>query len=216
VLVGDSDIEEGIAEMLDCTYVEHPNMPLSNKWQAGVKRARDFDPNAIMICGSDSWHTRNWLQVSIKQLKKGFDLVGTTFFYTCRAYPGKELKIVQRRYVGKRALEPVGSGRVISKRILDKFDWKLFPDGKKSGLDKPSYDKLIRYGGRVSIVYQDIKVIGIKSTWDTLNPWKETFKSKGPVRFLKKINKPKRFLKVYFDRAVYDLLEVVPTLIIGE
>jgi hypothetical protein len=216
VLVGDSDLEEGVADMLDCTYVEHPNMPLSDKWQAGVKKARELEPDAIMICGSDSWHTRNWTKCAVKQLEKGFDLMGTTFFYTCRAYPGRLLKIVQRRYVGKRALEPVGSGRVISSRILNKINWKLFPEGKRSGLDKPSYDMIVNNKGRVALIYQDIKVIGIKSTWDTLNPWKDTFKSSQTVRFIKEIAKPKYFLSANFDRAVHDLIEVVPNLIIGE
>jgi len=214
VLVGDSIIEKRIAKNTNCKYVRHDNMPLSNKWQSGVDYARKLNPDAIVICGSDSWYTSNWVKRCSKYIDKGFDLVGTTFFHTCKAYPKEMLRIVQRRYVGKRALEPVGSGRVISSKILDKFNWKLFPSGLESGLDKPSYDKIVEYGGKTKLINDGIKVLGIKSTWDTLNPWKENFRSKPPVRVMKEFNNPKKWLDDFFDVAVEDLLDIIPELII--
>jgi len=214
VLIGDSKIEKNVAKKTGCKYVTYHNTPLSDKWQAGVDYARKLKPDAIMICGSDSWHTNNWTKRCATLISKGFDLVGTTFFYTCKSYPNKELRIVARRYVGKRAVEPVGSGRIISSRILDEFDWQLFPKGLRSGLDKPSYDKILDYGGKVEIIYHDIKVMGIKSNWDTLNPWKDNFRSRLPVRFLNEVENPKIWLKRNFDEAVKDLVDVTPKLII--
>lgn len=214
VLVGDSELEKNIAKKTDCLYVNHNNMPLSDKWQSGVNYTRTLKPDAIMICGSDSWHTNNWTKRIVPLINKGADLVGTTFFHTCKAYPDQKLEIVQRRYVGKRSLEPIGSGRVISAKILDKFNWKLFPKNLLKGLDKPSYDKIIEYGGKVEIIYHDIKILGIKSNWETLNAWNDNFRNKFPVKFLKKINNPKLWLQKHFDVAVKDLLDVVPTLII--
>jgi len=214
VLVGDSIIERDIAKKTDCKYVSHSNMPLSDKWQAGVDFARELNPDSIVICGSDSWYTNNWIKRCAKHITEGYDLVGTIFFNTCKAYPNEKLRIIQRRYVGKRALEPVGSGRAISARILDKFNWKLFPVGLKSGLDKPSYDKIVEYGGKIKIVNHDIKGLGIKSTWDTLNPWKDNFRSKPPIRIIKEFSNPENWLDRFFDRAVKDLIDIIPKIII--
>jgi len=214
VLVGDSNLEKKVAHKTNSRYVNHDNMPLSDKWQSGVDYARTLKPDAIMICGSDSWHTNNWTLRCAKLIDKGSDLVGTTFFHTCKAYPNEKLRIVQRRYVGKRAMEPVGSGRIISARILDELDWELFPEGLRCGLDKPCYDKIIQRGGKVDLIYNDIKVLGVKSTWDTLNPWKENFKSKLPVKFLREFDNPKEWLDKFFDRAAKDLKQIIPKLII--
>ena len=44
---------EKIAEGAGFEYIEHPNFPLSKKWDNGIKYARKFDPDAILIVGSD-------------------------------------------------------------------------------------------------------------------------------------------------------------------
>jgi len=212
VVVGDSSIEQMVAQKTGCKYVSHANMPLSDKWQAGVDYAKNLSADAIMICGSDSWYTNNWIKRCAKSINQGFDLVGTVFFHTCKAYPNQKLRIIQRRYVGRRAQEPVGGGRVISARILNKFNWKLFPVGLKSGLDKPSYDKIVEYGGKIELINNDIKGLGIKSTWDTLNPWKDDFKTKPPIRFIREIDNPKEWLNKFFDSAAKDLMNIIPNI----
>jgi hypothetical protein len=164
-----------------------------------------------MILGSDTWLNPTWAEICYKQIHAGFDVVGLNRWYSCNAVPGKKLEIVQRYY--KRmpaAKQPVGGGRMISRRILEKLDWKLYP-AQKSALDSHSFKRLMRVGARVKILNQveELKVMGVKSTWPTLNSFKR-IKNAPRLGRLPDVDNPKEFIEETFPGGIDALKRAVP------
>jgi len=62
-------------------YVEHPNAPLSYKWNAGVRAAEAYRPDAVVIVGSDAFLSANLLPTYAEKLSQGFDFFGFRDLY---------------------------------------------------------------------------------------------------------------------------------------
>ena len=172
LVVGDSEVEEAIADRTNSLYQSSKNQPLGRKWQAGISAARQRAPDAILILGSDTWLSKKWIELCAEQLEKGYDVVGKNRWYTCHAMPEEQVEIIQRGYVTLQAREhPVGGGRLISSRILECLNWDLYPATATSALDTRSFYRLKEHGASFMLLNdnEELKVMGIKSTWQTLN-----------------------------------------------
>jgi len=213
LIVGDSGCEPKIAADTGCICLKHKNKPLGKKWQAGVNRARALAPDAVMICGSDSWLTPRWCETAIPFLKKGHDLIGINMFHACKVYPKQKVRIIRRAYQGKRIGIPMGSGRIFSKKILDALDWKIFPINQNSGMDIFSYKKVIKQKGRIRIVHSDdMKILAVKSTWKCINSWNHYIESKKNKEFTD-IKEPKVWLNQNFPGSIKALTRVVDNIV---
>lgn len=111
------------------TGIEHsqPNNPLSNKWQGGLDAFYSMsDPDAVIIVGSDDLITPAWIDACRKLLEQGAEYIymDGAFFYdapTGRMVWGYT--------------EQQGLGRCISRSLLDRMNWQLWPAGHDRGLD---------------------------------------------------------------------------------
>jgi len=216
LIVGDSKLERTVAEKTNCFYIEHSNKPLGEKWQAGIDHARTLNPDAVMICGSDSWLTHRWVETSIPYLIDGCDLVGINMFHACRIYPKKKVRIIRRAYQNNRVNIPMGSGRIFSKDILNKLDWKLFPILKNTGMDIFSFKRVKEHEGKIKIVEsKDMKILTIKSTWESINSWKVYVRS-NKNRVLSDIKRPRLWLPQHFPGSVEALQRVVKNIKWGD
>lgn len=214
VTVGSTNIDKDSASKAGVEYLQHPNRPLSNKWQAGIYYARKYDPDAIMICGSDAWLTTNWCEVAHKYILDGFDMVGKRDFYTSYVVPGQKLAIIGRTY--KTRKDPVGSGRLISKNILDKLDWSLYPTGLNSCMDGASYKRLKAQNFKLKVItdYDDMVVMSIKSPlWETITSYNHVRDNPMFVS-LSKIGDKRQWLDKYFPNAVSDFEDIAPGIVI--
>lgn len=216
IIVGSDRIDYEVAERTGVEYLQHENMPLSNKWQYGINYARQFEPDAILINGSDSWLTTNWCAETKDLLHQGYDLIGKTQFYSCKVNPNEKIQVVHRTYKSRQ--DPVGAGRLISKDILDRLDWKWFPAGRRTGLDGTSFKNMKRRCPDAEVKYindmQDVLVMGVKSTtWDTINPFR--FVMSDP-QFTKagEVEDPKLWLENVFPGSLSIFKELVPGVII--
>lgn len=211
LVVGDSSAEKEVAQNCGCHYIEHTNKPLSKKWQAGVTAAKKMDPDAIMVCGSDSWLTPKWCEI-VFPYTKTHDLVGINHFYACKAFPEEAVKIINREYKGRRANLPVGSGRMFSKRILEKIDWTIYPGNQNRSLDGVSYRNVMKHNGKILVLPdKELKVLAIKSTWDSLNSWEKYINSNNNIRH-PDIENPKKWLETNFPNSIEALNRVVSNL----
>lgn len=180
VLVGDSNVEKDIAVETQCIYLQTKNQPLGRKWQLGVTKARTIKNHGIMICGSDGWISSNWLQKLTPYLRE-YDLIGKNRAYI---YNIDTQELLYRGYRKDRAQYPIGSGRIISRRILDKMNWSIFPVNKKSGMDTFSTKKIIRNNGKIFIYpKEDIFIFGLKGNYETINPFQKTKQSNNMEAF---------------------------------
>jgi len=97
----------------------YPNLPLSDKFNYGVRMAGNHDPDAVMIVGSDNLISPEYF----KELKYywaygyGYTAPSGTYFFN-----GHECRYV-RSTVG------CGAGRVLSKEILNKCNWQPYEAG---------------------------------------------------------------------------------------
>lgn len=133
IMVGDSCAEAEIADETGCEYVQYPNRPLSSKWQAGIWRAGDYNPDAVLIIGSDVWLTPNWCETYLSYLGE-YDVVGSSEWYILHL--GKEnIRIAHHSYKGPRSIEPIGMGRMYSRAAMRRMGWVLYRERKNSRAD---------------------------------------------------------------------------------
>ena len=209
-IVGDSYIEEDIANDTNVNFIKHPNLPLSKKMQYGINQIRKYNPDGILICGSDSWITTTWVEKFCPYLNK-YDLIGKSVFYTLEVNKNSNARILGRGY--NQIWAPVGTGRIISKRILDKIDWKAYIGIKNTGLDTLCLKNITKAGGRLKVFIEtqhpDEIVLSLKSnSWDVLTPFEKIKKSKN-LRKLPDIENINLWLKRFFPGQIEELKKIV-------
>jgi hypothetical protein len=117
-----------IAERNGFKYLEHENLPLSKKWDSGVAFTRQFEPDAIIIVGSDDIIDANLLISLIKKIDQGRLVVGIQDLYiydksgkTLNYWPGYGEE-------DHRNGETIGLSRMISRNLLERVDFSLWPN----------------------------------------------------------------------------------------
>lgn len=141
-----------------------PNNPLGAKWQHAVDKARDLDPDLLVITGSDDVLIAD--EAKLLQALDGYDMAGPRSFL---AFDGKQH--YQCRY-RKHVDMPIGGGRVYRRSLLDKMRWKLFDTGRDRWLDEQGYYGAMRHGARVLCedVIPGLQVVALKGEWPQKNP----------------------------------------------
>lgn len=132
--------QETMAREAGAEYLNVPNRPLGRKFNATLQAARPYQPDAVLIMGSDDVFceriARAYLPFFIET-----PYVGLEDFYF---YHTKD-----RRFgywggyeTARRKGEPAGGGRVVPAGHLDHLDWKLWSDGKDHGMDHSAFQRL--------------------------------------------------------------------------
>ena len=145
-----------------------PNNPLGSKWQFGVDQAREFDPNPLIICGSDDILSRDFINNSLKKIAGGWDMVGLTEWYT---FDEVNNRLYKMKYKGPNQFTPIGSGKCISKSLLEKMSYKLFDMSASKKLDDMTFAKAKINRAKV-FLNGDLYVMAVKGNWHSMNPVK--------------------------------------------
>ena len=124
-----------LAANAEFIYSEHPNMPLSRKWNRALSMARSADVDAVLIVGSDDWISLPLLRRYGQLLCDGHDYVGIVDMYLIDART-KRCKKFNGYPKGPRRNETLGLGRMVDRSLLEQHHWKLWPDGLNRGLDR--------------------------------------------------------------------------------
>jgi len=151
ILVGDSEVEANIAKEVGCEYIQHPNHPLARKWQAGVQRAGDLNPDAVLILGSDTWFTPTWCEIGLRKMQEGYHVVGRSNFYIMHLMQDK-VEIIHRGYKGVRAKRPAGIGRMISCEGMQELGWVLFKERTSRHCDTVAMRAILAANLRCALV----------------------------------------------------------------
>ena len=216
IVVGSSAYDAETAAIADVVYTEHRNRPLSNKFQHCVNVARQYDPDALFITGSDSWATSTMCEVFADHMAKGADLVGKIHSYSCKANPGEKLEILGHKY--KTRKDPIGGGRLFSRKALDLLDWQLYRSGLEQTLDSHSYKKLMQGVSDTKVVIVDDHPeafsMDIKSsTWPNIDTF-DMIKNSGGSLLIKNVTKPEKWIEEKFPGSLGILKSVVPGVVI--
>lgn len=135
-------------------YLEHPNQPLSDKWQAGLDFARSFDFDALVILGSDDFICEGSFRFYSKQVSKGALFLG---FQDCYLHDFSTQKTIYWKGYGAagvpqsqphRVGETIGLGRVLRRELLEFMDFDLWKGmNANKSLDGIMKNKIIEKTG---------------------------------------------------------------------
>jgi hypothetical protein len=124
-----------LAESCGWDYIETPNAPLTYKHTALFQAARERNPDAVLLIGSDDLLSTNLINYYQKNYSAEADyLLGLKDLYF---YSAKTKKAIHHLgFIGNKIDFTIGCGRIFSRKLLDKIDWKPWGDEKTNrGLD---------------------------------------------------------------------------------
>lgn len=200
LLVGHEKQVEQIAKEYKCHYLFHDNTKLGQKWNAGFQYAKHLNPDAVLFVGSSDWVSDNWVSETMPLLKD-YEMVGTLGCYLLDLSTVKPMRLVYWAGYGEgeRATEPIGIGRLISKRALNKMNWSPFDPLKDNSMDWQMWRKVLDNGGTVKIVDQE----SIKSVSISTNLWPQKHQFEQHWKSVLKSDKqePAPFVSKYFPEA---------------
>lgn len=165
VVAGDSAVDKKCVESVGCDYITVPNFPLGRKYQCALAWAKTYDPDAVVILGSDTWLSTKWVEVCADIMATGIELVGRADWHTLKVAPGEQPELYHRKY--RTRVDPVGGGRMIASALLYRIDWDFFPITFNSCLDSESFSRVV--GAVKTKTTEDTAVLGIKGPWPTIN-----------------------------------------------
>jgi hypothetical protein len=122
-------------------YIEIKNDPLASKVNAPVQLAKTINPDYVLCLGSDDIISPGLMKEYEKEMRKGFDFIGVTDFYFYDTVTKKS------SYWGgyrdpRRVGHTCGAGRLISKRLLDLWNWTPWETKDSKVLDNSMQTKL--------------------------------------------------------------------------
>ncbi len=158
-------------------YVRCANKPLGRKWQHAVEHARLLNPAALMIVGSDDYVTPGFIENNFRILAdQSFlrpALAGPRTWYMVsveKKVEPEHWKVWRVSYKNAAHHILLGAGRMYSREILDRIDWKLFDIERNALLDSQGYNKVVSASGRVyNTLLEDGSIVSIKGQWGALN-----------------------------------------------
>lgn len=165
---GDNPEDKQLCQSLGAVWVHARNKPLGNKWNQAFFKANEFSPDAVVFVGSSDWISDNWFQIMRPYLDKyGFagvpgcslaDIGDTIRTLHWKGYKG---------YSKEREDETIGSGRMLSRRMLEDTGWLPFNPILDNSLDRSMKDRAYEAGFNDFMVHDD----RLKSLSISTNKW---------------------------------------------
>lgn len=151
ICIGHEPEAKELCESLGAEWVHYNNEPLGAKWNAGFKAAQKHNPTGILFVGSSDWVSDEYVSEN-KILLDEFDLIGKLGCYFVDI--GKEARLAYwNGYTDQRRFgEPIGIGRLISSRILDKMNWHPFDGSLNNSMDWSMWIRIRGLDGKVQII----------------------------------------------------------------
>jgi len=191
--VGSDDTDRLVANSTGCYYIEHPNVPLTMKYQAGLTAARELEPNGVLFCGSDTWLKDDWCDLMISQDKP---VVAVDTWYMLRPEP---LEIIKRRRPGIGLL----AGKLYRTDALDAMNWKLWFRGSMSKAGYYSRERQLECSIKTALVDGPI-MLTIKGNWKVINTY-EKIRDNSALEDLGTVQNPARWLHTHFPGGWLDI-----------
>jgi len=178
-----SDVEKRLCEKEGAEFILHENKPLGKKWNAGFQAAKKYNPDGCLFVGSSDWVSDNWISYCSSYLSE-YDMIGKPDFYLLDY--GNTIRCCH--WAGytdtRRANEPIGIGRILSARILDKMSWCPMQDKLDSSLDWSMFQKVLSMNGKVKMITNDeIKSLSLSTNkWENKHKFEDHYRGKLPSK----------------------------------
>ncbi|HYF69098.1 MAG TPA: glycosyltransferase family A protein [Ohtaekwangia sp.] len=213
ICAGDNPEDKVLCESLGAVWVHIKNRFLGDKWNAAFKKAKDFNPDAVLFVGSSDWVSDNWFSVMEPYVEKyGFAGVPGCFL----ADLGEEVRLCHWSGYAfcrpERADETIGIGRMLSRRLLDALNWEPFSPILKNSLDRSMKDRA-KTKGYVDHMVMDsrLKAMSLStSLWPNKHRFSDHWEPNGRAKSARML--PDEFLRYNFPEAI-ELYETLKPMI---
>lgn len=147
-------------------HITHPNKPVSEKWNVGMRYLRSVGATNCLILGSDDIVSSGFIRTTLDQCEQGKDLIGikTIYFYCGQGtYKGKMVVLQSKQFLG--------TGKTVSSRVLDQCDWRPWDVEKNWGMDAIASKTFSKYAKERTVI--DGMVVDVKSrvNLNSFNIW---------------------------------------------
>jgi hypothetical protein len=174
ICVGNTPEEKELCLSEKALWYDHPNI-LGAKWNLGFRMARKLNPDAVLFVGSSDWICDSWIDQMYPHLRKS-GMVGKAGYHT--AHLLKDNSVILGEWMGyrdERSIEPIGIGRLLSKKALIAIKWKPFLSKETKGMDYQMFNKLRENGQRCTIVNNSAHCISVSTElWNNLHEYDDS------------------------------------------
>ena len=128
------ELSKNLVENHNFHYIEVPNQPLGEKVNSPLKLAKEFNVDYVLCLGSDDIIHPYLMKRFIELMKQNIDFIGVLDFYFF------EVETKKAAYWGgyrdfRRISHTCGAGRIVSKRLLDLWHWRIWENQHSHCLD---------------------------------------------------------------------------------
>lgn len=124
-----------LCEQYGFEYYNFPNNPISDKWEYALQLTKSYNPDGVIIMGSDDFVNEQLILHYIQFLNEGvlfagltdsyfFDLQSTESLVHWKGYGAK----IKDNGMPERLGETIGTGRLVSKKLLEMLDYSIWKD----------------------------------------------------------------------------------------
>ena len=177
IVSNESDKQFAIKNNVNWIYTD--NKPLGKKWQLGLEACKKFNPNAILINGSDDILDLYYIENCYQYIKKKYCVVGNNNWYIIDLLKLNSYKL---QYKNKNLL--IGAGRMISRTFLDKINWNLYPLHKDLALDSHCNLIFTQNNAKLYSIENNCKIISLKGKQEMINPLNKILKATNKINIL--------------------------------
>lgn len=214
ILVGSSNEDYTFIEKIEQKYSNVKgfiinNNPCGLKWQYGMYISRLFKPYAVIILGSDDLLSLNYINLGIKYINDGYDLIGKQKWHVINS---DDPNLYEMSYSSIKKIS-LGTGRIYSKKLLKKCNWTIFDIFRNNGLDEYGCYIANKLNAKINNnVENDMHILSIKGNWTQMNSFEKMIKiSKeyNPPLIIETnvdYNENIKFQEQYFGKHFYDLV----------
>jgi hypothetical protein len=130
----EGDKSRSIAMSCGAEYMEAQNQPLGAKFNAALQGAMSFNPDGVMVLGSDNFINADAFLMWDRFISEGVESMGFLDAYMIDPFRRKMVHWLGYN-TSMRKGEPLGSGRCYSRSLLDRVNWRLWDSRKRESLD---------------------------------------------------------------------------------
>jgi hypothetical protein len=172
-------------------HITQQNNPATAKWNTAMRYMRDQGVDNVMITGSDDIISTRFYQSTLEQVEKGIDLIGISSLYFY-AGDGKDRgKLVKLSPTDPHSTRILGTGKTVSKKILDQCNWTLWNPERKPewnrnwGMDAIAQKTIDRYDHTKVIIDEMLCDVKTKVNLNSFNVWGKRLPQVSPTEFYK-------------------------------
>ena len=139
---------------------QYKNNPLSFKFNMAFRTLEQIDFDAGILLGSDDYIDTAFIQY-VEQTIADFDLIGFKDIY----FQNEQGLFYWKGYDNNRRGEPVGAGKVYSRKLLECLNWNVFDQPRDKGLDRISWQRVKQAKAKIHVTTlkeNDLILVDIK------------------------------------------------------